>query len=475
MKLRTADGGDTQLEQKAVDGLKTRVRGELMAPGDSGYEDARTVWNAMIDRRPGLILRCLGSEDVMAGVTFAREHGLALSIKGGGHNIAGLAVCDGGFMLDMARARGVWVDRKARTAHAQAGCLLGDVDRETQLHGLAATLGFVSNTGIAGLTVGGGFGYLTRRFGWTCDSVRSMDVVTADGSLVRASDSENPDLFWGLRGGGGNFGIVTSFEYELNTVGPEILGGAIAWPAEEAPRVLERFRVLTGEAPPELTVVAALRKAPPAPWLAPAIHGKNIVALFVCYSGAIDAGERLLAPLTELGTPVGNIIQRRTYVSQQSLLDATQPKGRRYYWKSEYLPGHDPEFLAAAAQHASQSLSPHSAILIFPLDGPLNRLPAGHTPVGNRNAASIVNIAAAWDKAEDDAANIEWARSAWRGLRRFSTGGVYVNFLTDEEGDDRIRAAYGSHYARLAEIKAKWDPANLFRMNKNVAPRSTGS
>lgn len=473
MTLRTADGGGIQLEQKIIDDLRTRVRGEILIPGDSGYEDARTVWNAMIDRRPAVILRCLGSPDVVTGVKFSREQGLAISIKGGGHNIAGLAVCDSGLMLDMSRARGVWVDRQARTAHVQAGCMLGDVDRETQLHDLAATLGFVSNTGVAGLTVGGGFGYLTRRFGWTCDTVRSMDVVTADARVVRASDSENPDLFWALRGGGGNCGIVTNFEFELNAIGPEILGGAIAWPAAEAPRVLERFRELMMQAPPELTVVAGLRKAPPAPWLSPAIHGKNIVALFVCYSGRIEEGERLIAPIKEIGSPVGNIVQRRTYVSQQSLLDATQPKGRRYYWKSEYLREHDPDFLAAAIEHAAQSRSPHSAILIFPLDGPLNRLPAAHSPVGNRDAASIVNIAASWEKADDDATNIEWARSTWRDLRRFSTGGTYINFLTEEEGDDRIRAAYGPHYTRLAEIKAKWDPTNLFRMNKNVAPFST--
>jgi FAD/FMN-containing dehydrogenase len=474
--LRTPDGDEIQFDQKIADDLKTRVRGEVLFPGEPAYEDARTVWNAMIDRRPGLILRCLGSADVMAGVTFARQHNVAISIKGGGHNIAGLAVCDGGLMLDMSRARGVWVDRQARTAHAQAGCLLGDVDRETQLHGLAATLGFVSNTGIAGLTVGGGFGYLTRRFGWTCDTVRSMDVVTADGRLVRASESENPDLFWGLRGGGGNFGIVTSFEFELNAVGPEILGGAMAWPAAEAPRVLDLFRELTTNAPPELTVVAGLRKAPPAPWLASSVHGQNIVLLFVCYTGAIEEGERLIAPIKALGSPVGNIVQRRTYVSQQNLLDATQPKGRRYYWKSEYLARPDADFLAAAAEHASHSRSVHSAILVFPLDGPLNRLPPGHSAVGNRDAAAVVNIAAAWEKPDDDAVNIEWARSAWRDLRRFSTGGTYVNFLTEEEGDERIRAAYGPNYARLAEIKAKWDPTNLFRMNKNVAPAAaTGS
>jgi FAD/FMN-containing dehydrogenase len=470
VRLRDTSGNHVELEQKVVDDFKRRVLGELIVAGEPAYDEARSVWNAMIDRRPALILRCLGAPDVATGVAFAREHGLALSIKGGGHNIAGLAVCDDGLTLDMSRARGVRVDAQARTARVEAGCLLGDVDRETQLHGLAATMGFVSTTGVAGLTVGGGFGYLTRRFGWTCDTVRSMDVVTADGAFVHASDAENADLFWALRGGGGNFGVVTSFEFELNAVGPDILGGAIAWPAAEAPKVLGRFRQLTLEAPPELTVVAALRKAPPAPWLATSIHGKNIVALFICYSGRIEEGERLIAPIMEIGSPVGNIVQRRTYVSQQSLLDATQPKGRRYYWKSEYLPRHDPDFLAAAIEHAAETPSPHAAILMFPLDGRLNELPADYSPVGNRDAASVVNIAAAWEKADDDAVNMEWARSTWRDLRRFSTGGTYVNFLTEEEGDDRIRAAYGAHYDRLADIKAKWDPTNLFRMNKNVAP-----
>ena len=349
--------------------------------------------------------------------------------------------------------------------------MLGDVDRETQLHGLAAPLGFVSATGIAGLTLGGGFGYLTRRFGWTCDTVRSMDVVLADGYPVRASESENTDLFWGLRGGGGNFGVVTSFEYELSPVGPEILGGAIAWPIKEATRVLELFRQLTAEAPPELACVAGLRKAPPAPWLDASIHGKDIVALFVCYSGPIEKGERLIAPLKKLGSPVGDIIQRRTYVSQQSLLDATQPKGRRYYWKSEYLPGHDPELLAGAVEHAGRLPSPHSAILLFPLHGALSRLTADHSPVGNRDARSVINIAASWEKADGDQDCVEWARSTWQDLGRFSTGGTYVNFLTEEEGAERVRAAYGANYSRLAELKAKWDPSNLFRTNKNIAPQ----
>jgi len=297
-----------------------------------------------------------------------------------------------------------------------------------------------------------------------------MDVVTASGRIVRASESENPDLYWALRGGGGNFGVVTSFEYELNPVGPEILGGAIAWPVEHAPRVLEQFRNIMSDAPPELTCVAALRKAPPAPWLASSIHGKDMVAVFVCYTGPIEEGQRLIAPLKALGSTAGDVVQRRTYVSQQSLLDATQPKGRRYYWKSEYLAGHAPEMLAAATEHAARSRSPHSAIIIFPMDGALNRLPQGHSAVGNRDAKSLVNITASWEKPADDAANIEWARAAWGDLRRFSTGGTYVNILTEEEGDERIRAAYGANYERLAAVKAQWDPDNVFHVNKNVRP-----
>jgi FAD/FMN-containing dehydrogenase len=460
-----------ELEPNAAADLRARLRGALLGPGEPGYDEARALWNAMIDRRPALIARCLGVADVVTCVNFARERGLTLSVKGGGHNISGLAACDGGLMLDMSLMRGVWVDPTARTAHVQAGCLLGDVDRETQLRGLAAVLGFVSNTGVAGLTLGGGFGYLTRRFGWTCDNVASMEVVTPDGRVVPASERAADDLFWGLRGGGGNFGVVTNFEYKLYPVGPEIVAGAIAWRADDAREVLEMYRTLTANAPPELACIAALRLAPPAPWLPKDVHGKPIVAIFACHSGTVSDGERLVAPIKSFGAPVGDIIQRRSYVSQQSLVDATQPKGRRYYWKSEYLPGFEPEMLATAIEHAERIVSPHSAIMLFSIDGALNRLPEDHSPVGNRNAAAVLNIAASWERADDDRANVEWARAAWRDMRRFSTGGTYVNFLTEEEGDERIRAAYGEHYERLVAVKTKWDPGNLFRMNKNIAPR----
>ena len=267
MRVRTLSGDERDLSQDVLNAWKSRLRGPVLTPGDAGYEDSRTVWNSMIDRRPALVARCLGTADVIECVRFARDNDLLLSMKGGGHNIAGLAVADGALMLDMSLMRGVWVDAKARVARAQAGCVLGDVDRETQLHGLASVLGFVSLTGITGLTLGGGIGYLTRRWGWTSDTVTGMDLVTADGKLVRASGEENDDLFWGLRGGGGNFGVVTGIDYELHPVGPEIVGGIVAWPASEAPRVLELYRTLAEETPPELTLVALMRPAPPAPWL----------------------------------------------------------------------------------------------------------------------------------------------------------------------------------------------------------------
>jgi FAD/FMN-containing dehydrogenase len=455
-------------QDAVVKTLKGRIRGPLLQPGEPGFDEARSVWNAMIDRRPALIVRCLGVSDVIACVNAAREHGVSLSVKGGGHNIAGLAVCEGGLMLDMSLMRGVWVDPGERVARAQAGCLLGDVDTETQLHGLAAVLGFVSNTGCAGLTLGGGFGYLTRRFGWTSDNLASVDLVTAGGQAIRASERENSDLFWGLRGGGGNFGVATSFEYKLHPVGPDIIAGAIAWHGEEAAGVLEMYRSLATQAPRELTCVAGLRLAPPAPWLAKEVHGKPIVALFVCHSGPLADAERLIATIKAFGAPVGDVIQKRSYVSQQMLLDATQPKGRRYYWKSEYLRSLDPGLFTRAIEHASRIVSPHSAILIFPLDGALNELPENHSAAGNRDAGAVLNIASAWERAEGDSDNIEWARGAWRDMRQFSTGGTYVNFLTEEEGEDRTRAAYRTNYARLAELKSRWDPSNFFRTNKNI-------
>jgi FAD/FMN-containing dehydrogenase len=366
MRAKTIDGREIDLKQDLLDRLKMRLQEPVFAPGDDvGYEESRTVWNAMIDRKPAVVARCLGIADLIACVRFARENGLLLCIKGGGHNIAGLAAADGALMLDMSLMRGVWVDTQRRVAQAQAGCLLGDVDRETQVHGLAAVLGFISLTGIAGLTLGGGFGYLTRHWGWTSDNVVGMDVVTADARLVRASSGENADLFWGLRGGGGNFGVVTGIDYVLYPVGSEIVGGVVAWPATEAPRVLDLYRTLAEKAPPELTLVALMRPAPSAPWLPKDRHGKPIVALLACYTGKPEEGEQVVAPIKSFGSPIGDVLVRRPYAQMQSLLDATQPKGRRCYWKSEYLPRIEPALCEKVIEHAARIRSPHSAVILF--------------------------------------------------------------------------------------------------------------
>ncbi|MCP3981823.1 MAG: FAD-binding oxidoreductase [bacterium] len=425
----------------------------------------------MIDRKPAIVARPLGVADVVTCVRWARQHDVRLTIKGGGHNIAGLAVADDALTLDMSAMRGVWVDTDANVAHAQAGCLLGDVDRETQVHGLAAVLGFVSATGIAGLTLGGGFGYMTRKYGWTSDNVLSIQVVTADGRVVRASEKENPDLFWGLRGGGGNFGIATDFEYRLYPVGPEVMAGAIAWRGDDTAQVLELYEKVTANAPSELTCPLVLRNAPPAPWLDRDVHGKPVTVILFAYSGSVEEGAKLAQPLKSFGSPVGDVIQPRPYTTIQSLLDGTQPKGRRYYWKSEYVPGVETELLTKAAEHARKTQSPHSAVIVFPLDGALGRLPEDHSAVGNRATGAVINIAGSWDDAAEDRQHIAWARDTWSDMRRFSTGGTYMNFLTEEEGDARIRDAYGSNYDRLIDVKTTWDPDNFFSVNKNVVPR----
>lgn len=469
-KLTGLNGGTVDISPEALQSFRGEFRGTVLAAGDPDYEESRKVWNAMIDRRPGLIARCTGTVDVVHALRFARQHGVLMSVRGGGHNIAGLAVCEGGLMIDMSHLRGVWVDPVQHTVRAQAGCTLGDVDRETQLHGLAAVLGFVSATGIAGLTLGGGFGYQTRRHGWTCDNVISMKVVTADAKVLRVSADENQDLFWALRGGSGNFGIVTSFEYRLFPVGPEILGGAIVWRGEDARQVLDAYSEFSARAPRDLTSVAVLRIAPPAPWLPKEIHGKPIAAIFVCHLGNIADGEALVSQLRKIGQPVADIVTRRPYTQMQSLLDATQPKGRRYYWKSHYYASIDPATVDALTEHAGRIRSPHSAIILFQIEGALNAFPAAHSPVGNRDAAYVLNIAASWEKPDDDEINVKWARDGFEASRSCATGGVYINFLTEEEGVDRIEAAYGrANLEMLSALKRRYDPDDIFRHTKRVS------
>lgn len=459
------------IDERTLEKFKASLGGELIQPNDEGYDDARTVWNAMIDKRPALIARCSGTADVIAAVNFARENSLLFSIRGGGHNIAGTALCDDGLTIDLSGMKGLHVDLKTRTVRAQPGCNLGDLDRETQIFGLVVPAGIVTDTGIAGLTLGGGFGWLTRRYGYTCDNLLSVDVVTADGSFLTASEKENSDLFWALRGGGGNFGIVTSFEYQAYPVGPQVTAGIIIHSMERASEVVGFFREFSAAAPEELCCLLTLRLAPPAPFLPPEVHGKPIVGIAVCHSGSLEDGERAVLPLKEFGDPLADTIAPKPFVVHQTLFDAAMAPGRHYYWKSEYLP----EFLEVAGKvlmgHAEKISSPHSSILVFQLGGALARFGETDTPAGNRNAAYVLNVAASWEDPTQTDEQIAWARGCWSDMQQFSTGGVNVNFLTGEEGDKRVRAAYGAaNYKRLVEIKNKYDPQNVFRLNQNIKP-----
>jgi len=458
-------------DETSIEKFKASLGGKLIQPKDEGYDDARKVWNAMIDKRPALIAQCRGTADVITSVNFAREQGLLLSVRGGGHNIAGTALCDDGLTIDLSGMKGLHVDLKTRTVRAQPGCRLGDLDRETQIFGLVVPAGIVTDTGIAGLTLGGGFGYLTRRYGYTCDNLLSADVVTADGSFLTASEKENSDLFWGLRGGGGNFGIVTSFEYQAYPIGPKVTAGMVVHPMEKAREMVGFFREFSATAPEELCCVLILRLAPPAPFLPKEVHGKPIVAIAVCHSGNLEDGERAVRPLKEFGNPLGDIIEPKPFAVHQTLFDVAMAPGRHYYWKSHYLP----EFLEAASNvlldHAAKISSPHSSILVFQLGGALVRFGETDTPAGNRNAAYVLNVAASWEDPTQTDEQIAWSRGCWSDMQQFSTGGVNVNFLTGEEGNERVFAAYGAaNYQRLVELKNKYDPQNMFRLNQNIPP-----
>ncbi len=450
--------------------LASHFRGQLIGPGDSRYDSARAIWNGAIDRHPALIARCTGVEDVRAAIRFAHERGLVVAVRGGGHNVAGTAVCDGGLVIDLSPMKGMWVHPAARTVRAQAGLLWGELDRETQAFGLAAPGGIVSHTGIAGLTLGGGFGWLMRRFGLAADNVLSADVVTAGGDVLRASSDEHQDLFWGIRGGGGNFGVVTSFEYRLHGVGPIVLAGIMLHPAAKAREALTFYREFIASAPDELTTIVVLRKAPPAPFLPPSVHGQPVVVIGACYAGAIEEGERVLSPLREFAAPLVDLIRPTPYVAHQSFLDPTAPHGLGYYWKSEYVSSLSDALIDTLAERAWQAPSMESYTIIFHLGGAVGRADPDGTAFEDRRAAHAVNIDAVWTEPALASACIAWTRETWEAVRPHSTGRVYVNFL-GEEGQERVRAAYGdTKYERLRALKRKYDPTNFFRLNQNIRP-----
>jgi hypothetical protein len=450
------EGGRARLASKQLDELDSRVQGRLLHAGDQGWNDAVAIWNGMAAKTPALVLQPTSAHDVAAGVGFARDHGLLLSIKGGGHNIAGTSIAEGGLTLDLSGMRQVVVDPEARLAQVGPGCLLGEVDQATQAHGLATVLGFVSETGVAGLTLGGGFGYLTRRFGWTVDNLAEVEVVGADGQLRTANRDENPELFWALRGGGGNFGVVTRFTFRLHQVGPTITGGLTIWSAERAADVLAAYRELTEQAPRELTAATIVRLAPPAPFLPQRWHGKPIVGIQVCHSGA--NAEADLAPVRALGNPIVDLTGPKPYAALQSMLNVMEPKWLHRYWKAEFLPGLSSEFLAAFGEGALQVTSPLSQSVLFHLAGALNEHEGDDGAVGNRDARYIGGFSGTWPPGAPADPHLTWVRDAWESIRPFSTGGNYVNFQLAEDDTARTAAAYGNNYQRLSASRPTTTP-----------------
>ncbi len=472
LTLAGLDGDPREVAGTTIAQLARGLSGELAWPGSGEYTSATRIWNGMVHRRPALVVRASDAVDVQRTVEFCAEHEVELSVRGGGHHIAGLALSDGGLTLDLSGMRLVSVDLDSGVVEVGPGCTLGDVDRATQQYGLATTLGFVSQTGVAGLTLGGGFGYLTRRFGWTVDELQQVEIVTADGSLRQSSLRESPDLFWGVRGGGGNLGVVTEFALGLHSVGPQVTAGVIAWPAADASSVLDLFRQVTASAPRELTLAAVLRNAPPAPWLPTAAHGTPIVALVVCHSGSLADAEAALAPIRAHRRPLADATGVKTYVEQQSMLDGTQPAGLHHYWKSEFLPALDDDLLHVVVDQLRDNVSAANQIVLFHVAGALNTRPADACAMGNRDAAYACMVQASWSGADPAGPGYhDWVQRAWEAVRPHSTGGNYVNFQTGDEPDDRTVAAYGDTYRRLADLKATYDPGNLFRVNRNVPPR----
>jgi FAD/FMN-containing dehydrogenase len=467
--IRTLSGRDVSLPAETIEELRGALHGRLLAPASPGYDDARVIWNAMIDRRPALIARCIDAEDVATAVRFAREHSLLISIRGGGHNIAGNAVSDNGFMIDLSAMRNVHVDTTRRTARVDAGATLGDFDRAAQAHGLATPLGINSTTGVAGLTLGGGFGWLSRRLGLSSDNLVAADVVTAKGERIRASADENADLFWGLRGGGGNFGVVTSFEFALHPVGPTVLAGLIVHPLADAKDVLRFYREFAPNSPEELAVWAVMRKAPPLPFLPPEWHGKEVLVLATCYSGDIADGERALEPLRKFGKPIADVIGPQPFAAWQTILDPLLTPGMRNYWKSHDFLDVSDGLIDVLVDFAGKLPDAHTEIAFAQLGGAISRRGNGETAYARREAQYLMNVHGRWADAANDNAVVAWARGLFTAAAPFSTGSVYVNFLsTDDEA--RVRAAYGSNYDRLVALKNRYDPTNLFRVNQNIQP-----
>jgi FAD/FMN-containing dehydrogenase len=459
----------THMKSEVIEGFRAGLRGALLQPGDAGYDAARSIWNAMIDRRPALVVRCAGTADVMAAVVFARDHGLPLAVRGGGHNIAGNAVCDDGLVIDLSAMRDVHVDPAARRAVVGGGALLSDLDHKTQAFGLAVPLGINSTTGVAGLTLGGGFGWLSRLYGLTVDNLLGAEIVTADGQRRHVGPQQEPDLFWALRGGGGNFGVVTRFEFGLHPVGPLVTAGLIVFPFDAGRDVLRRYRDHAATLPDDVAVWAVLRPAPPLPFLPPAVHGQNMVALAVCTPRAPDEAAALLDPLRGFGPVLGEHVGAMPYAAWQKMFDPLLAPGARNYWKSHNFTALNDAAIDIVLQYAAGVPTPHCEIFLGLLGGRANVPAPDATAYPHRDVAYAMNVHGRWLDAADDARGMAWARDFFTAVAPHAAGSVYINFLTADEGG-RIREAYGPNYARLQAVKKRYDPYNLFRFNHNIPP-----
>ncbi len=452
-----------------IDGLKKGFGGKVFLPSDEGYDEARKIWNAMIDKRPAIIARCAGTQDVVKALGFARDNGIPLAVRGAGHHIAGNSLCDDGIVIDLSQMKAVKVDPGAKRTTVEGGATLADLDAATQAHGLATPVGINSTTGIAGLTLGGGFGWLSRKYGMTIDNLESAEVVTAKGEVVRASTGENPDLFWALRGGSGNFGIVTRFEFRLHPVGPDLLSGLVVYPLAEAKSVMQQYREFVSGAPEELSVWAVLRKAPPLPFLPAEVHGKEVVVLALLYAGDPEKGMDLVAPLRKLGKPVGELVGVQPYTAWQQAFDPLLTAGARNYWKSHNFTKIDDGLIDVVIQYVKTLPSPHCEIFFGALGCATKRRASDATAYAHRDAEYVMNVHGRWETAAEDEHCIQWCRAYFRATAAFASSGVYLNFMTADEGE-RVRSAYGPNYDRLAEVKRKYDPDNLFRVNFNIKP-----
>ena len=466
----SVDSAPTTSDRSDLDTWAQHFAGEIVRPGDPEYDEARKVWNGSIQRDPAVVVRPTGTSDVIAAVAYAREHKLELAIRGGSHSIAGFSTTDGGMVIDLSRMKGIRIDPQKRRAHVQGGVLWKELDRETQEFGLAVTGGLISSTGVAGFTLGGGIGWIQRKHGLACDNLKSADVVTVDGSFVHVSESENSELFWALRGGGGNFGIVTSFEFELHPVGPEVMAGLMFFPGERAKEILTFYRDFYELASNEVTLAAVLRLAPPAPFLPEEFHGKPIIALAGMHAGSLQQAAEDLSSVKKLTEPIADLMTPRTYVQMQTMLDASWQPGFQNYWKAEYLKGLPDTAIDVLVAHLATITSPLSDFKIPYLGGAISDVPENDTAYGHRDAPMILNINARWSDASDADRHIAWTRDLWEAMQPYSGGGTYTNF-TSVDDQDRTPDSYGeAKYRRLSELKRRYDPENVLHLNQNILP-----